>query len=70
MPPTAFATVTGWGGLSEVGAPSSNLMKIDVPRVDDDTCNTIYNNTIVPSMICYGEDVRDTWFGGTLNKNF
>ncbi|XP_035715395.1 trypsin [Folsomia candida] len=61
--PTSFATVTGWGGLSEVGAPSSNLMKIDVPRVDDDTCNTIYNNTIVPSMICYGEDVRDTWFG-------
>ncbi|OXA49387.1 Trypsin-1 [Folsomia candida] len=37
--PTAVATVAGWGSLSEGGPSASNLMKVDVPMVDEEESN-------------------------------
>lgn len=48
--------VTGWG-VTESGAPSSELRKVTVPYVDNSTCNApdSYNGRALPGMICAGE---------------
>ncbi len=45
----------GWGALTEGGSSPSNLYKVDVPYVDDETCNRQYGGSVAESMICYGE---------------
>jgi secreted trypsin-like serine protease len=61
--PTAVATVTGWGALSQGGPSPDVLMKVDVPYVDDATCNVAYSGSIADSMICYGEAGKDSCQG-------
>jgi trypsin len=61
--PTAVATVTGWGALTEGGSSPTNLMKVDVPHVDDETCSTNYGGSTAPSMVCYGEGGKDSCQG-------
>ena len=58
--PTPVATVTGWGALTEGGSSPSNLMKVDVPYVDDETCNRNYGGSVADSMVCYGEGGKDS----------
>jgi secreted trypsin-like serine protease len=49
--------VTGWGRTSEYGAPSAQLLKAEVPYVENATCNQLgsYNGSIKPTMMCAGE---------------
>ncbi|HEU4422806.1 MAG TPA: serine protease, partial [Pilimelia sp.] len=51
-------TVTGWGNTSENGSQTPNLMKADVPFVDDATCRRNYAAVGEPfvddAMICAG----------------
>jgi trypsin len=61
--PTAVATVTGWGALSQGGPSPSVLMKVDVPYVDDIACNASYTGDIASTMICYGEGGKDSCQG-------
>ncbi|OXA64314.1 Trypsin-1 [Folsomia candida] len=60
--PTSVATVAGWGVLTEDGAYPDVLMKVDVPFVDDATCNANYAEFggTSESMICYGEAGKDS----------
>ncbi|OXA46136.1 Trypsin-1 [Folsomia candida] len=59
--PTDYATITGWGMLSAGGSYASNLMKVDVPLVDDTTCDVF--GFLVPSMVCYGGGDKDGCLG-------
>jgi len=52
--PTINTTTAGWGRISEGGALSPQLQKVDVPYVDDATCNQAYGGRIKDSMICAG----------------
>jgi len=52
--PTVNTTTAGWGRTSEGGSSSSALLKVDVPYVDDATCNQAYSGRIKDSMICAG----------------
>lgn len=57
--------MAGWGLLSEFnGEPPFTLIKVDVPFVPSDVCNTAYNNSITTSMLCYGEEGKDFCLGG------
>jgi secreted trypsin-like serine protease len=49
--------VTGWGRTAEKGAPSTQLLKAEVPYVDNATCNQpgSYDGSIKPTMMCAGE---------------
>ncbi len=48
--------ITGWGGTSEGGVGSSDLLKAKVPYVGNDTCNEpeSYNGRISSGMLCAG----------------
>jgi secreted trypsin-like serine protease len=51
------AWVSGWGATVEGGRGSSQLMAVEVPVVDQATCNApeSYNGAITPQMFCAGE---------------
>ncbi|EFX71704.1 hypothetical protein DAPPUDRAFT_347781 [Daphnia pulex] len=59
-PAGTIVTVSGWGTTSYGGAASDELRSVDVPVVDDDTCNRAYGGTaanpeVFPSMMCAGD---------------
>ncbi|XP_021953656.1 trypsin-1 [Folsomia candida] len=58
--PTAVATVAGWGVLSSGGSSPDVLMKVDVPFVSEASCLTSYPGEISDSMVCYGEEGKDS----------
>jgi len=47
-------TVIGWGATREGGSGSDVLLEVDVPVVDQATCNDNYNGGITEFMICAG----------------
>ncbi|XP_045025777.1 trypsin-1 [Daphnia magna] len=59
-PAGIIVTVSGWGTTSSGGVISDTLRSVDVPVVDDDTCNRAYGGTaanpeVYPSMLCAGD---------------
>ncbi|KAJ6632927.1 Trypsin-7 [Pseudolycoriella hygida] len=48
--------ISGWGELSETGGSTQQLQYVQVPIIDDHTCQEAYGryNTITPNMICAG----------------
>ncbi|XP_046651387.1 trypsin-1-like [Daphnia pulicaria] len=59
-PAGTIVTVSGWGTTSSGGSISDELRSVDVPIVDDDTCNRAYGGTaanpeVFPSMLCAGD---------------
>ncbi|XP_021952932.1 ovochymase-2 isoform X2 [Folsomia candida] len=65
--PPPVCTVAGWGATTESGtAYSTDLLKVNVPFVDHDTCHASFDSIgrgIAESMICYGEPRRDSCSG-------
>lgn len=64
LPPHGFvvphgtdARVSGWGALSQGGAPPEVLQVVNVPIVSNDICGTAYQelNPITDGMICAGD---------------
>jgi secreted trypsin-like serine protease len=51
------ATVTGWGATSEGSRGSEELLGVEIPTVDNTTCNSSpsYNGLITLQMLCAGE---------------
>ena len=50
-----LATVTGWGTLSPGGSISPQLMQVEVPLVDDETCRDTYPNSEIDyRSLCAG----------------
>jgi secreted trypsin-like serine protease len=47
-------TVAGWGATSEGGSGSDQLMKAEVPFVDDSQCSQAYPNLVADEEICAG----------------
>ncbi|XP_059083508.1 trypsin II-P29-like [Tigriopus californicus] len=62
VPDGTICTTLGWGTTSEDSLLlSSNLRKVDVPVVDDQTCGRVYPSEMVPeNMICAGEEGKDS----------
>jgi len=56
-------TVTGWGTLSAGGSTPDVLMKVNVPVVSDGTCKLEYPFSIAESMLCAGEQGKDSCQG-------
>lgn len=55
-------TVSGWGALQEGGLSPLYLHFVEVPFVNDDDCNSAYQQVgqeIVDSMICAGLTGKD-----------
>ena len=54
--PTAhkILTVSGWGALSESGYSSEQLMAVDVPVVERNSCNKQLYNQVTKNMFCAG----------------
>lgn len=54
---SVLSTTAGWGVTKE-GAWSTSpvLMRVDVPLVDSELCNTNYNGAITDRMMCAGLD--------------
>lgn len=44
----------GWGTTSEGGSLAKNLMKVTVPFINHDSCNTSYPGEVTDSMVCAG----------------
>lgn len=58
------ATVSGWGTLSSGGSSPDKLHAVDVPIVTDADCRDSYGqNDIYDSMICAGEEGKDSCQG-------
>lgn len=59
-----MAFVTGWGTSGEGGSAAAVLMEVDVPVVDNTTCNGSYG-TITDNMLCagYAEGGKDSCQG-------
>lgn len=54
-----YATVTGWGRLSEGGVLPSVLQEVRVPIIDNDKCRNMFvsagrNETIPDIFMCIG----------------
>ncbi|CAL8117614.1 unnamed protein product [Orchesella dallaii] len=51
-----LATAAGWGATEEGGPVSKQLLKVDVPVISNDDCNTKtqYNGKITENMLCAG----------------
>merc|ERR1712035_142787 len=60
---TGECTVTGWGTLSAGGQTPDVLMKVNVPVVSDSTCKIEYPFSIADSMLCAGEQGKDSCQG-------
>lgn len=50
----AAAWVTGWGYTESSPAWPSQLYEVDVPVIDNTTCNTAYGGDITANMMCAG----------------
>jgi len=60
--PTGMATCTGWGTTSNGGSPAK-LQEVVVPLVDDATCSQQYPGEIDETMICAGQEGKDSCQG-------
>lgn len=60
--PDRMATVAGWGTLSYGGESPDELRYVDVPFVDDATCDASYGG-LTENMICAGEVGKDACQG-------
>lgn len=60
-----MGTVSGWGTTTENGAGTVQLMRVDVPVVDEVTCRNAYGSLITPRTLCAGfpEGGRDACQG-------
>ena len=57
-------TISGWGTLSSGGILPDALQYVDVPLVSDDECRKAYGDSdVVDSMICAGEEGKDSCQG-------
>ena len=56
-------TVTGWGTVTENGAISTELLKVDVPVMDQDICKAAYPNQISSTQVCAGSMSKDSCQG-------
>ncbi|XP_014219961.1 venom protease-like [Copidosoma floridanum] len=64
IPPGEKTIVAGWGitdWTNEKGSP--DLMKVQVPIVDYETCNKYYGTINSESQLCAGEDGKDACQG-------
>ena len=54
--PGATMTVSGWGALQSGGSAPDKLMRVDVPYVDNKTCNVpaAYNGKVQDTEMCAG----------------
>lgn len=52
--PGDLSTITGWGALSEDGGSPNTLQAVDIPIIDNGTCDDAYPGEIEASMICAG----------------
>ena len=58
------ATAMGWGLTSEGGAPSRQLLAVDLPLIGDETCSSTWAPGYSSSlMVCAGGVTRDTCQG-------
>ena len=54
----------GWGTTSSGGSISEDLLKVEVPFVDKETCEQDYTGyTISDNMLCAGEKGKDSCQG-------
>merc|ERR1712059_13043 len=56
-------SVSGWGTLSSGGETPDVLMVVDVPVVSDTVCKIEYPFQVVASMLCAGEQGKDSCQG-------
>jgi len=51
-----LSSAAGWGATEEGGQTSKQLLKVDVPIISNDDCNTktSYNGKITENMLCAG----------------
>jgi len=63
LQPTGSATVTGWGTTSSGGGSPAELQTVDVPLVSDADCERAYPGDIDATMICAGEEGKDSCQG-------
>ncbi|XP_072030807.1 ovochymase-like [Amphiura filiformis] len=50
-----LCTISGWGAISEGGPTSDDLLEVEVPIVDKETCSEIYDpEPITDNMLCAG----------------
>jgi trypsin len=56
-------TVSGWGTTSSGGFSSDLLQVVTVPFVSDAVCEKAYPGSIIESMICAGEEGKDSCQG-------
>jgi len=56
LPVGTNTVISGWGDLSETAGSTRQLQFVQVPIIDDATCNVAYKgyNTITANMICAG----------------
>ena len=47
-------TVIGWGAISEGGPASDQLLQVDVPSVDNQSCQKLLLTEIPDTMLCAG----------------
>jgi len=57
------ATVSGWGSLSSNGPYPLTLQAVNVPIKSDEVCRSAYGPSIKDSMICAGEEGKDSCQG-------
>lgn len=65
LPYGSIATVTGWGFTHEGGNLATQLQKLDVPVIDQSSCESFYkveNDVITERMFCAGfaEGMKDS----------
>ncbi|XP_071814562.1 uncharacterized protein [Apostichopus japonicus] len=54
FPPGHPSVITGWGAETEGGSQSNDLNEVEVPIVDQTSCNESYSGSISDYMICAG----------------
>ncbi|KAK4878216.1 hypothetical protein RN001_010722 [Aquatica leii] len=59
----ALAVVTGFGALYEGGASHHQLQKVEVPHIDQSTCNEVFGNGVTNRMTCFGSLEKDFCYG-------
>ncbi|PIK50611.1 putative trypsin-1-like [Apostichopus japonicus] len=52
FPPGHPSVITGWGAETEGGSQSNDLNEVEVPIVDQTSCNESYSGSISDYMIC------------------
>ena len=49
-----LALISGWGATTDGGEIAAVLQKVQIPLVDNSTCNTAYGGGITENMLCAG----------------